>query len=1091
MFYRNNKNSRKSIVTAAIILIVMTVLCVFQVSATGVQKQPKKVKVGYYENEVFQEGASENTVRKGYAYEYYLKLSEYTGWRYEYVYGDFSDMYQKLLDGEIDLLAGLAYKDERKNLIGYPEKPMGRENYILLKHKSDSSVTADPKTLNGKKIAVLNSAMVGVLKNYLKEYNVDAEVVAFDDYKTLFAAFDNKEMDVLAAEGDGAYGRQNAEIICSFGSSDYYLCVSKKRKDLLDELNTAQLMLSAEEPNYINTLRSKYYSLSVSSHAFSKAEKDWIKTHNSIYVGYLNKFLPMSDTDKDGNANGLVKDMVPLILDKVGASKVKVNYRGYDNYDDMIDDMSSGEIDLAFPVGGGLYYLEENGLYQSSPVISSTTEIVYKDEYNPDAAKTFSVNKNNKMQFYFVKSYYPDAKITFYNSIEECLDAVVSEKVNYTALGGLRATDLLKNIEYKSLATRQSTYIEARSFGVEIGNEGLLKLINRGLSMIGTEYSQNLAYKYSADLYTYGLVDALSDNILLVIVFITSVTALIIFFLVRDSMRKKKQIAVTGAAAISLEEKNSELARSKEALSQALDTAEHASKAKTRFLNSMFHDIRTPMNAIVGFTAMTERNIDDRILVQDYLEKITVSSHHLLSLINDVLDMSRIESGKMRIEMGDVHLPDLLHEIWTIIQSNIKSQKLQFFIDTRDVVHEDIISDRLRLNQVLLNILTNAVKFTPEGGTISFTVIEVPQNDDGGTSYEFRIKDTGIGMSEEFQEHIFEAFSREQTGVVSDIQGTGLGMAITKNIVDMLGGTITVSSKKGEGSEFVVDIPCKISKKCLKKEHPAELRGKKVLVVDENRDSCDSICDMLSDIGMIPEYKHIGDEAVERAREALDSGDKFDAYIIDLLLPNTDGINTARRIREIVGNNEPVIIVSAYDWSDIETEARNAGVNAFCSKPLFISEIEKALSSNFDNSSQSLSKKEEIEYNFSGKRLLVVEDNKTNQLIAVSILESAGFEIELAENGEIAVDMVKNSEQGYYDAVLMDIQMPVMNGYEAAKAIRGFDDKRKANIPIVAVTANAFEEDRKIALEAGMNGHLAKPYDIPEMLSLLDKLFNS
>lgn len=556
-------------------------------------------------------------------------------------------------------------------------------------------------------------------------------------------------------------------------------------------------------------------------------------------------------------------------------------------------------------------------------------------------------------------------------------------------------------------------------------------------------------------------------------------------------MRKKKQIAVTGAAAISLEEKNSELARSKEALSQALDTAEHASKAKTRFLNSMFHDIRTPMNAIVGFTAMAERNIDDRILVQDYLEKITVSSHHLLSLINDVLDMSRIESGKMRIEMGDVHLPDLLHEIWTIIQSNIKSQKLQFFIDTRDVVHEDIISDRLRLNQVLLNILTNAVKFTPEGGTISFTVIEVPQNDDGGTSYEFRIKDTGIGMSEEFQEHIFEAFSREQTGVVSDIQGTGLGMAITKNIVDMLGGTITVSSKKGEGSEFVVDIPCKISKKCLKKEHPAELRGKKVLVVDENRDSCDSICDMLSDIGMIPEYKHIGDEAVERAREALDSGDKFDAYIIDLLLPNTDGINTARRIREIVGNNEPVIIVSAYDWSDIETEARNAGVNAFCSKPLFISEIEKALSSNFDNSSQSLSKKEEIEYNFSGKRLLVVEDNKTNQLIAVSILESAGFEIELAENGEIAVNMVKNSEQGYYDAVLMDIQMPVMNGYEAAKAIRGFDDKRKANIPIVAVTANAFEEDRKIALEAGMNGHLAKPYDIPEMLSLLDKLFNS
>ena len=963
MFLKRNSISRHSVVAAVIILILTTLLSVFPASAQGDHTQLKKVKVGYYENEVFQEGASENTVRNGYAYEYYLKLSEYTGWVYEYVYGEFSDLYQKLLDGEIDLIAGLAYKEERKDLIGYPDLPMGRENYNLVKHDTDDSVTAEPKTLNGKKIAVLNSAMVDVLKKYLKDHKVNAEVVIFDDYKDLFASFDQKKTDLYVAEGDGSYGRDHAEIICAFGSSDYYLCVNKKRGDLLEELNTAQLMLDAEEPHYINSLRSKYYSRSVSSRAYSAAEKDWLKTHDTLNVGYLNKFLPMSDTDENGNPNGLVKDIVPIILNRVGALNVRVNYRGFDNYDDMIREMSRGKIDLCFPVGGGLYYYEESGLYPSNAVISAITEIVYKGDYNPNAEHTFSVNKNNKMMYYFVKNNFPDAKITFFDSIEECLNAVNDDKVNYTVLGGLRATDILKNIEYRGLSTRQSNVVEDRCFGVAIGNEGLLKLVNRGLNIIGTEYSQNIEYKYSADLYTYGLVDALSDNIVFVIIILLLIIAMIIFFMAHDSRHKKRQIAVTQSAAAALEEKNAELARSKEALSEALNTAEHANKAKTRFLNSMSHDIRTPMNAIVGFTTMAQRNIDNKSLVRDYLGRITISSRHLLSLINDVLDMSRIESGKMSIEEGDVHLPDLLNDIWTIITSNAKSEKLYLNIDT-EIIHEDIVTDRLRLNQVLLNILSNAVKFTHEGGTVSFTVTENHGDGEDRASFEFRISDTGIGMSEEFQEHIFEAFAREQNSEVSEIQGTGLGMAITKNIVDLLGGTITVSSKRGVGSEFTVTIPCKI---------------------------------------------------------------------------NTD---------------------------------------------------KKRSSDSFNNDPQSPSQNGEAEYNFSGKRLLLVEDNNVNRMIAVSILENAGFEVEIAENGALAVEMVEKSEGGYYDAVLMDIRMPVMNGYEAAKRIRCLEDKKKAEIPIVAVTANAFEEDRKISLEAGMNGHLAKPYDIPEMMKLLDGLLN-
>lgn len=1090
MEYPRKLTAKIKIVTAVILCVSAVFLCAVQVSAETSKKQPQTVKVGYYENEVFQEGAGEDATKTGYAYEYYMKLSEYTGWRYEYVYGDFNDLYQKLIDGEIDLLAGLAYKDERKELIAYPENIMGSETYSLVKHDSDDSITADLQTLNGKKIAILESAMVEPLNKYLSDHHVKAEIVKYKDYEAVYAAFDNNKTDLFAAEGDGAYGREEAEVLCSFGTSDYYLCVNKKRPDLLDELNKAQLTLSSEEPNFLSSLRSKYYSISVSSRAFSKAEKDWLNSHDSVNIGYLNKFLPFSDTDKDGNVDGMVKDLLPLIFEKLGASNIKINYRGYNNYDDMIEGMSSGEIDLAFPVGGKLYFSEENGLYQSGAVISATTEIVYKDEYDPNAAQTFAVNKNNKLQYYFVKDYYPDAEITYYNSIEECLDAVVSGKVNYTALYGLRANDILKNGEYSSLLTFKSNNTEERCFGVEIGNDGLLKIVNRGLNVIGSDYSLNLANKYSEKLYTYGLIDILRDNILFFGILVFIIAALIIFISVRDSRQKKKQIAATENVALVLEEKNAELARSKEALSEALDEAEKANHAKTAFLNSMSHDIRTPMNAIVGFTSMAERHIDNKDMIKGYLDKISVSSRHLLSLINDVLDMSRIESGKIHIEESDVHLPDMLHDIWTIIQTNVKSKNLELYINTKDIKHEDIVTDRLRLNQVLLNILINAVKFTPKGGSVSFCVTELPQEDEKFTRFEFRVKDTGIGISEEFQKHIFDSFSREETSTVSGIQGTGLGMAISKNIVDMMGGTIIVNSKKGGGSEFVVNIPCGISEGPQTKDLIPELEGLKVLVVDDNKDNCISICEMLSNMEIESEWTSDGDKAVERAREAYEQGEKYNVYIIDLMMPHMNGIKTTSKIRDIIGKDDPIIITTAYDWTDFETEARDAGVTAFCSKPLFESEIKKVITKQFKKSSDG-KKQEENSADFSGKRLLVAEDNEMNQMIAVSILESSGFKVDVADNGEVALNMLTSAESGYYDAVLMDIQMPVMDGYEAAKRIRALDEPDKANIPIIAVTANAFEEDRKISLEAGMNGHLAKPYDIPEMLKLLEELLNS
>ncbi len=525
----------------------------------------------------------------------------------------------------------------------------------------------------------------------------------------------------------------------------------------------------------------------------------------------------------------------------------------------------------------------------------------------------------------------------------------------------------------------------------------------------------------------------------------------------------------------------------RDALADALVAAEHANRAKTTFLNNMSHDIRTPMNAIVGFTALAASHIDNTEQVEDYLSKISVSSQHLLSLINDVLDMSRIESGKMTLDETEVHLPDMIHDLRTIIHANITAKQLNLYIDTQNVVSENVITDKLRLNQVFLNILSNAIKFTPNGGDISFRVIENPVQTPGMTEFEFHIKDTGIGMSKEFQKTIFEAFTREKTSTVSGIQGTGLGMAITKSIVDMMEGSIEVFSEEGKGTEFVVKIPCKLSSNQTRIEVIPEMQGVRALVADDDTDTCLSVCAMLRKIGLRPDWTSSGHEAVIRAREALEQTDQFGVYIIDWQMPDMNGVETVRQIRRVIGNDVPIIILTAYDWADIEKEAREAGVNAFCSKPLFISELRNVLEAPNRHTHGENSPAAPV-VSFSGKRILLAEDNEMNQMIAEAILTEAGFALDIANDGQVAVDMMNDAPAGTYDIILMDIQMPTMDGYEAARLIRSMDDRKKAEIPIIAVTANAFEEDRKLAMEAGMNGHLAKPYDIPKMMETLSEL---
>lgn len=519
-----------------------------------------------------------------------------------------------------------------------------------------------------------------------------------------------------------------------------------------------------------------------------------------------------------------------------------------------------------------------------------------------------------------------------------------------------------------------------------------------------------------------------------------------------------------------------------QALQDALMQAQHANTAKTTFLNNMSHDIRTPMNAIIGFTNIALSHIDNKEQVLDSLQKVLSSSNHLLSLINDILDMSRIESGKVQLKEQECSIPELTHNILNIIQPQVKAKQLELFIDTVDVVNEDVIADSLKLSQVFVNLLSNAVKYTPAGGKITFRIIQETTFRHGRCDYTFIIKDNGIGMTPEFVEHIFEPFEREASVTKTGIQGTGLGMAITKNIVDMMNGEIIVNSEKGSGSEFIVKLNLKLGDAEKAAAKIKELEGLRALVVDDDADSCDSVTRLLEQLGMKAESTTSPNEALKRAEAS-----PFDTYIIDWQMPELSGVEVAKKLRAI-SENASIIVITAYDWSDIANAAREAGISAFCAKPLFMSDLKSALlaaSSPSDAPDEESSPWANVD--LGGKRVLLVEDNEINREIAEVILTEMGLTVETAPDGTDAVAMFEKNPAGYYSAILMDVQMPIMDGYEATRTIRANPRPDARTIPIIAMTANAMEEDKENALTSGMNAHLAKPIDTNLLLEVLQK----
>ncbi len=932
-----------------LLILVLCIVSTFVASGSlplTVEAASKTVRVGYYKSDNFQEGCLDQQEKSGYSYEYLQTISNYTGWKYDYVYGDWADLYAMLLRGDIDIMAGVSETTERENYLLFPEDEMGYEKYYIYKSASNTSISSmDLSTLSGKKIgAISDNLMTDYLEDWLNENAPDAEIVYYDDFEDRDDALASGQIDGIVSTDNNVSDSDDLLPVALVGEESYYLAVNDEREDLLEDLNQAQTTLSEMDPYYRERLQVAWFSDSAIGSQLTEKEENWLSTHSYIRVGYLTNYLPYSDSNEEGEATGVLVDLFNAMLTELDlTNRLSVKYIAYDNYTDMVSAVKNGYIDVAFPVGGSSWYLEQDEIDRSTTITSSNMNLVYMGDYTEAKTSRIAINENNMMQYNYVRDLYPDAELVFYDSIEDCLLAVKSGEVDSTVINGPRARAILENSSFSMLSLQQLGQSAELYFGLAEDNISLLLLVNRGLERIGSDYAVTLSYQYTSALYTYTFADFISDNILFVSLTLLLVVGLLILAILMRSH--------------SLAKRAEEEQRKQEELNEALEKAEIASNAKTAFLFNMSHDIRTPMNAIIGFVNLLRKNLDNPDKAEDYLSKIDYSSNYLLDLINNILEMASIENGETSLNEAPQNILEFRNGMFAVFAEQMKERNLTFTIEGT-VTHENVFCDLVKVREIFLNIVSNSMKYTNPGGKVTLSMEELPCDRDGYASYSICVEDTGIGMSEDFLPHIFENFAREKTTTESRVIGTGLGMPIVKNLVDLMQGDISVESELGVGTKITVLLTLRIAT----------------------------------------------DEALH------------------------------------------------------EIEENRREENPFIVNPREM-------------------------------RILLAEDNELNAEIAIEILTEEGFSVERAEDGQKCIEMLDAAGDYYYDLILMDVQMPNMNGYEATKRIRTMEDEKKSSIPILALTANAFEEDKKNAYDAGMDGHIAKPIQVEELLSAIARAY--
>ena len=1070
--------TRKSACVMLSLLLLLS--AVLPVKAAAETASAKVVRVGSFEdtfNYVNEKGA-----RKGYGYELLETLSGYTGWQFEYVTCDWSDCFEKLKNGEIDIIGGISYTEDRTQEMLFSDEPMGVEKYYLYADLSRADISAsDFKTLNGQKIGVLMGTEPEVmLAEWEEKYGLKTEHVNISNNEDVKQKLANHEIDCFVSLEESFWAERGISTITRVGESGIYYAINKNRPDIKEELDDAMRALDEAVPFYTADLYKRYFSMDYTP-ILTGEEKAWLRKHGAIRMGFLASDSGVSTFDPaTGEFTGVITDYIQFAADCLGNQELEFQLVGYDSKEAELDALKSGEIDMIFHCDQNPNLAEEYHFACTNTTwTSNLMAVTNKQHFNENNVNRIAVPQNKLSLKKYLAFYYPQWEIVDCDTQEDAARLVKDGQADCFVTGISSENKYSKKYSFYSVPLVNPV---RSCFAVNSGNRSLLSILNKTIKAMPVNMLAGALAMYKSSARKVTLSDFIKDNFFKVMLISSIAVAVVLLTILMLLQKARKAEAAARKAASDTQELNAKL-------QVAVEKAETANRAKSTFLSNMSHDIRTPMNAIIGFTTLALSNIDDTDRVKDYLGKTLASSNHLLSLINDVLDMSRIESGKIHLEEVEVNLSDVLHDLKTIVSGQIYAKQLELYMDVMDVTDEDVYCDKTRLNQILLNLLSNAIKFTPAGGTVSVRVRQLAGKVRGCGQYEFRIKDNGIGMSQEFAQKIFEPFERERTSTVSRIQGTGLGMAITKNIVDMMGGTIEVQTAQGKGTEFTVCVPMRAQTEQRPVEKITELEGLKALVVDDDFNTCDSVTKMLVKVGMRAEWTLSGKEAVLRARQSIEMSDAYHAYIIDWRLPDMNGIEVTRQIRSL-HDDTPIIILTAYDWSDIEVEAKAAGVTAFCAKPMFMSDLRETLMSALGQKPADAVQRLLPEKNadFKGKHILLVEDNELNREIAQEILREYGFLVDTAENGAVAVEKVSTAAPGSYDLVLMDVQMPIMDGYTATRKIRALDDPARAKLPILAMTANAFDEDRRNALESGMNGFLSKPIVIDDLVQELRKI---
>lgn len=1059
------------------ILIILTILLA---GAMGMEcraawQEPSPVRIGIFPLGNFQNYDQEGNVY-GYNIKYLDRIAELTHWQYEYVsVANWVEGTQYLEEGKIDLLAPAQNIRELNERFAYAAFPMGTEAAaVYVPRDRDDIVYQDfERMITLRYGAVRDSTFT---KNFLlrtRRQGFEPDITYYGNTTELFAAMESGEVDAVVT--NIMFGSDRIKILDRFSPLPVYYISTKDNTHLLEELFETMCSLELNDPSFETRLMAEFFPY-YSNSDFTYDELEYIKQLPEITIGYWPNDRPLAYTnDKSGEFDGITRD----ILERVSKiSGIRFRYEA----------LSEGLVDAGYLKENGIYaicgvgYHEENTanpyLWLSAPYLLSEKILVGKNglEFSPDKELTLATSSGSATFPELLKKKYPNFEIVVDKNVLSSLKRVergeadiliqnryVAEpylaKPVFQDLGILPIRSMEDNLCVGTLHWPEDT---SRMQDL-LNDSRFLSVINKSIRRLAQDELNDIIIRRTAEnRYRYVLSDFVYQYryLLLVVTFL---------------------IFVCFAGVLKIMEMK---ARENKLLCSAVEQANRANVAKSRFLSNMSHEIRTPLNAIVGMTALAARMEGNPAKTVKYLERITESSKMLISIINDVLDMSAIESQKLRISEQVFDFKALLTSISDIYYSQCRQKQIRFEMHPESVNREVLIGDSLRVNQILLNLLSNAYKFTEPGGKITVTVTEkifLPEK--AKVFVRFEVADTGCGISEEMQGRLFEAFEQESSDTTLLHGGSGLGLAITKNLVSLMHGEIKVTSEKNKGSVFTVDLPFGITDEVVLSD-PSKLKDVRVMVVDDDSYMREYVNALLSNMGVRFEVVRSGEDALQALEEAAAAKDPFNVCFLDWRMPELDGIETAKRIRDRISKDMLTIVVSAYDISEVSDEARAAGIDQVIAKPLFQSTIYNILVSLHKHYPAAAAIREE-QYDFTGKKALLAEDFELNREMAVDLLNLVNLSVECAEDGKQAVDMFLNSEPGTYDVILMDIQMPNMDGYEAMKAIRASGHPQAADIPIYAMTANAFSEDVAKALSAGANGHIAKPIDSKALYKLL------